>query len=191
MPKTTAIIRRNAVSLAAVLALGVSAAGVVATADAQPAAGLRSTDVRTLKAEPYDRAFHVRADDPEELKAAWRDWKRLGIGQYETVVQRSCFCVPRKAVWTRVLHGDVRAVGRVDHPHQAIPRAGWTIDRFFYVLRHAYATADEVSVTFGVHGVPRSIGIDRDKLMADEEVYYRVTLRQPVGLADRPLTRMR
>lgn len=178
MSKTITMLRRNAISLTAVAALALGAGGAITTAGAQRAdgltVGLAGTDVPVLRVAPYDRDFHLRPGDSPEMHKAWHTWKRLHDRRYETVVHRLCFCVPRKGVVTTVRFGLVDFVARTDDPATAIPRAGWTMDRFFYLLRHAQNTAASVDVSFGRQGVPRTITIDRIANAADDELYYRV-----------------
>lgn len=173
------MLKRNLLALVAIAALGISAAGAVATADAHPAPrdGLNRP---ASKVEPFDRQFQLRDTDSPRMHRAWHAWKSLEQKRYATIVQRSCFCLPREAVITKVASSGITSVTRKDDPGRIIPRAGWTMDRFFFVLRHAYATADDVRVKFGANGVPRWIAIDKDTMMADEEVYYSVTLQRPV-----------
>ncbi len=50
------------------------------------------------------------------------------------------------------------------------------MDELFTMIREATVEADRVDVDHTRRGVPTSITIDPDEMVADEESYYTVTL---------------
>jgi hypothetical protein len=113
------------------------------------------------------------ADDPTVL-AAWRSWDEKGIDDYTTTVALSCFCPERPVVRTVVRDGEIRRVlqggRRLGHGR------GYSMDDLFWMIREAHESADRVEVTYSPRGVPKSIAIDPERLAADEETYYTVSL---------------
>jgi hypothetical protein len=113
------------------------------------------------------------ADDPE-LAAAWQAWEAKDIDDYTTTVALSCFCPEIPVVRTVVHGGKVRKVTRGGR--RLAHRRGHSMDQLFEMIRSAHESADRVEVTYTPRGVPKSITIDPEKLMADEETYYTVSL---------------
>ena len=56
------------------------------------------------------------------------------------------------------------------------PRKGWSMDGLFILLRKALVEAESVDVQFTPRGVPKTIAVDRERTVADEETYYTVTV---------------
>ena len=120
--------------------------------------------------------FEPDATDDPALVKAWQAWEAKGIDDYTTTVKLTCFCVPIPAVKTVVRDGEIRKV--TQGGRQLAHRKGHSMDRLFVMIRDAQETADSVEVTYTSRGVPKSIGIDESKLIADEERYYSVSLKR-------------
>ncbi|PKH43698.1 DUF6174 domain-containing protein [Nocardioides alpinus] len=112
-------------------------------------------------------------EDPD-LSAAWQRWEAKDIDDYVITVRLSCFCAPSAGVRTVVRDDSTRRVTRDDRTLSA--GRGWSVDELFAMIREESAEADSVTVDYTRRGVPASIAIDRDQMIADEETYYSVTL---------------
>lgn len=113
-------------------------------------------------------------DDDPDLAGAWQRWQSRGIDDYVLTVRLSCFCVPTDAVRTVVRNDSIR---RVTQGHtQLRPGRGHSMDELFTMIREASVDADRVEVDYTRRGVPVSLTIDPDEMMADEETYYTVRL---------------
>jgi len=112
-------------------------------------------------------------EDPD-LSRAWQRWQAKDIDDYVVTVRRTCFCAPEEAV--RTVIRDDRTVRVTQGGRRLRPSRGWSMDELFSMLRDALAESDSVRVDWTGRGVPRSIAIDPDSTMADEETYYSVTL---------------
>ena len=97
-----------------------------------------------------------------------------GIDDYVLAVRLSCFCVPTDAVRTVVRNDSIRRVTQGDT--QLRPGRGHSMDELFTMIREAFVDADRVEVDYTRRGVPASLTIDPDEMMADEETYYTVRL---------------
>lgn len=118
--------------------------------------------------------FVPGSDDDPALAAAWQRWQTKDIDDYVVTVRRSCFCRPQKAVRTVVR--DDRTVRVTKGGKPLGPSLGWSMDELFTTIRAAQGEADSVRVDYTRRGVPSAIGIDWDKMVADEETYYSVRL---------------
>jgi len=142
---------------ALVLALGAGAAPAYTVADPRP------VDL-----------FVPGIDEDPELAAAWQDWQATGLDDYVVSVRLSCFCPPSPAVRT-VVRDD--AIVRVTRGERRLrPGRGWSMDGLFLMLREALVDADSVDVRFTPRGVPKSITVDPERTVADDETYYTVAL---------------
>lgn len=112
-------------------------------------------------------------EDPD-LSRAWQHWQAKDIDDYVITVRLTCFCVPDQAV--RTVIRDDRTVRVTQGERRLRTSRGWSMDELFALLRDALAESDSVRVDWTSRGVPRSIAIDPDEMMADEETYYSVTL---------------
>jgi hypothetical protein len=139
------------------LTIGAVAAPAVAAADPQPV-------------QPFVPGIN---EDPE-LSAAWQTWQSKGIDDYVITVRLSCFCQPRAGVRTVVRDDSTRRVTQGERTLSA--GRGWSMDELFTMIREESVDADSVTVDYTRRGVPKSIAIDRDVMIADEETYYSVTL---------------
>jgi hypothetical protein len=113
-------------------------------------------------------------DEDPELAGAWQKWQAKGIDDYVLTVRLSCFCVPADAVRTVIRNDRIRRVTQGDK--QLRPGRGYSMDELFTMIREASVEADRVEVEHTRRGVPTSITIDPDEMVADEESYYTVTL---------------
>ncbi len=175
---------RSGVAGLSLLAATVATSAVPAQASPPVDAAVDST-ARPAQTAPLSRHFHPRASDPRALRLAWHTWKDLRERGYNLRVDRRCFCPAAPAVVTKVRHGVVVRVFYANARHHELARRGWTMDRLFFLLRHAYEQADRVDATFGRRGVPTAIAVDYDSHTIDEEVSYVNSLWQP----PRPLAR--
>lgn len=123
-----------------------------------------------------DVAYVPGLNDDSELVAAWQRWQAKGIDDYVTTVQFMCFCPQMPERRTVVRNDRIRKV--TEGPKRLSRGKGHSMDQLFVMIREAQAEADEVRVTYSRRGVPRSIAIDPEKMMADEEAYYTVRLRR-------------
>lgn len=139
------------------LSVGAVAAPAVAAADPQPV-----------------QPFVPGINEAPELAAAWQTWQSKGIDDYVITVRLSCFCQPSSGVRTVVRDDSTR---RVTQGERTLPAGrGWSMDELFTMIREESVEADSVTVDYTRRGVPKSIAIDRDQMIADEETYYSVTL---------------
>ncbi|MCW2738151.1 MAG: hypothetical protein JWN97_2795 [Nocardioides sp.] len=139
------------------LTIGAGAAPAVAAADPQPV-----------------QPFVPGINEEPELSAAWQRWQTKGIDDYVITVRLSCFCVPSDAVRTLIRNDSTRRVTRGERALS--PRRGYSVDELFTMIRSASAEADRVDVDYTRRGVPKTIAIDPDEMVADEETYYSVSL---------------
>lgn len=121
--------------------------------------------------------FEPDATDDPALVQAWQAWDAKDIDDYTTTVTLTCFCPEIPAVRTVVRDGEIRKV--MQGGRRLAHRKGFSMDQLFAMIRDAHETADSVEVTYTSRGVPKSIGIDQSKMMADEERYYSVSLMRP------------
>ncbi|MEO9323001.1 DUF6174 domain-containing protein [Nocardioides sp. C4-1] len=148
---------------------------VVPTAPGSAVAASAALPGRTGAPYPV-QPFVPAASDADELARAWARWSKRGVKRYTITVLRTCYCLPRKPVVTKVRGGRVVSVTHEGKPAQ-LKRRGFEVERLYRVLRRAYAKAAEVRVTYR-RGVPVSVYIDRDARIADEERGFIVTLRR-------------
>jgi hypothetical protein len=101
------------------------------------------------------------------LSSARKTWRAQGVPNYTFLLSVNCFCPPTTSV---------KIVVRRGIPTKATPKAlldQATAPRLFRTIQTAID--DKVAnlvVTYGKRGVPRSIYIDRDERIADEEIGY-------------------
>ncbi|HXH81280.1 DUF6174 domain-containing protein [Nocardioides sp.] len=134
------------------------------------ALALTSVPVAAHATDPFEPA---PTDDPK-LVAAWEAWESKGIDDYATTVRHHCYCLPIPPVRTVVRDGEIHKV--MQDGRRRPDGKGHSMDQLFLMLRDAYDNADRVEVTYTPRGVPKSISIDWDEVMVDEEQSYNVTL---------------
>ena len=118
------------------------------------------------------------AEADRQLKAAEAKWKKKRPEHYSYTLQRSCFCTPdyRKPIEIRVFRGKVQQASLLpegtplpaERKAEALP-----VEGLFRMIREAIVNKSaSVTVKYNAtYGYPTSISIDRDRMMADEEVY--------------------
>ena len=118
-------------------------------------------------------AVDPRIDDGSEqqrLDRARDRWRDYGVRDYRFRVALQCFCPEeiREPVVIRVRDGRPRAVPSHLRKAATVPR----------LLRIVQRAIDDrvagLNVRYGRHGVPRSIGIDSSRAVADEEREYEI-----------------
>ena len=103
-----------------------------------------------------------------ELDAARHRWHRAGIHNYRFSVSVLCFC-PQRAPYVLFVRDD-RAV----KPPRDLRELA-TVRRLHRIVQGAIERGVAgLSVRYGSRGVPRSIGIDGLRMVADDEITYRV-----------------
>ncbi|MEA2219450.1 MAG: hypothetical protein QOJ35_2076 [Solirubrobacteraceae bacterium] len=102
------------------------------------------------------------------LDRARRDWRAAGLRSYRYMLTRTCYCPPLAR--TIVVHAGRPAA---DTPKELADEA--TVPRLFRRIQRAIdAKVARISVTYGRRGVPRSIYVDVDRRIADEEIGYEI-----------------
>jgi len=103
------------------------------------------------------------------LSNARKAWKAQGARAYTYLLSVNCFCPPTT---------DVRIIVRRGYPAKSTPRkliAQASVPRLFLTIQRAIDDkASRLVVSYGKRGVPRSIFIDSDARVADEEIGYLV-----------------
>ena len=109
------------------------------------------------------------------LSAARKTWRKQGVPSYTFGLTVSCFCPPTT---------DVKIVVRNGKPARSTPKdllAQSTVPRLFKTIQDAIdRKATKLVVTYGPRGVPRSIFVDSDQRIADEEIGYIVRKFAPL-----------
>jgi len=143
------------------------------------------TDGRLLGQRPFRPATPCRRDParpaPEgvdrrvadgtvaaRLVAAEQRWRAAGLRSYALRYEVRCFC------------GGPIGPRRVEVRQGRFVRGSVSVEDLFATVRREleYRPA-QMSVTYGVYGVPRTIAVDGDFAVADDEVTYRVTGFRP------------
>jgi len=118
--------------------------------------------------------FHAGAasNDPQaRLDAARKAWAAGGLRDYDFRLQVGCFC-PSQVIAPHTLR--VRA-GKAINANR-YNRAYSTVPKLFKRIQKALAThAAQVTVKYAPSGLPRSIYIDQDRNIADEELSLSAT----------------
>jgi hypothetical protein len=146
-------------AVAAVLALGLLAAPAVAQFPPGPPP--------TIPRDDPDPSI-ANGSAQRKLDAARHRWHRAGIHNYRFSIDTICFC-PQGAPQVLFVRND-RAV----HPPPGL-RDVATVRRLHKVVQDAIDRGVAgLSVRYDRHGVPRRIGIDGRRNVADDEITYRV-----------------
>jgi hypothetical protein len=154
------------------------AAGPAQAREAASDVAVRDVASAPAPAAPYRiEPFVPRRTDPVRLRRQWDVWRSQGLPRYLTEVRRYCECVPQRPIRTSVEGRRVTEVRYVGG--RELRRHGYEVAELYRLLRRGYAEADDVSVRFR-DGVPRSIAIDWDRDIADEETSLLVRF-VPVG----------
>jgi hypothetical protein len=154
--------------------LAIVAAGSLAAAAAWP----MLSPVRTV-AEPSSGLEQKSGDvDPRildgteqrRLDRARDRWRREGVHDYRFRVALHCFC-PAKITAPRVI---VVRRGRPQHVPSHLREAA-TVPRLLRIVQDAIDNrVAGLNVHYGSRGVPRSIGVDSRRQIADDEHEYVV-----------------
>lgn len=123
-----------------------------------------------------------------DLLAAETKWRQNKPRSYSYTLQRSCFCMPEflKPIQIEILGNTVTRATVEGVPLPLERRANaLTVEGLFEIIREAIDDkAHRIDVQYDAeYGFPRSISIDRNAMMADEEVYYTATEFKPKGAA--------
>ena len=103
------------------------------------------------------------------LSSARKQWKARGVRSYVYNLTVSCFCPPTTNVKIVVRNGRPTK----STPKNLLPQA--TVPRLFLTIQRAIdRKVARLVVKYGPRGVPRSIFIDSETYVADEEVGYIV-----------------
>ncbi|WP_232680591.1 DUF6174 domain-containing protein [Nocardioides sp. R-C-SC26] len=167
----------TAVVVSALLPMAL-AASILAAPGAQASPPQTGSSAGSANGAPYRvKQFEPTSKDKKALVRAWRKWEGRDLDRYVSVVRRSCFCTPEsmQPVRTRVEDGRVTSVTYAGSSDQ-LREPGNEVESLYRLLRKAYAKAHSVRVTYRA-GVPVSIGIDWDEMIADEETYLTVKVR--------------
>lgn len=115
-----------------------------------------------------------------KLDAARKTWKAARVSSYSYAVAVSCFCPPQD---------DYRVVVRGGRPAAGTPDGVSdlaTVPRLFRTIQQAIdGKVTKINVTYGTRGVPRSIYIDRDQRISDEETGYTIKRFTPLAKRSR------
>lgn len=112
----------------------------------------------------------------KQLNEARADWRASGIRNYSFRIKAYCYCVLRKPVRITVRGKKVKMS---DHRWFG-PR---TIPGVFRVIHGAiHRKAADLDTKYNrSKGYPRRVAIDYDRMMADEEIAYKVTKFRKLG----------
>jgi hypothetical protein len=149
------------------------------TVAAACAVALLAAPAATAQAPPPDAPDPAIADGSAQraLDAARERWQAGGRRSYRFRVSLLCFC-PEGYRAPRTL--TVRRGRPVDPPRHL--RQVATVPRLFRVVQEAIDRGVAgLGVTYGAHGLPRSISIDVSRMIADEETAYRVSRLRSLG----------
>jgi hypothetical protein len=103
------------------------------------------------------------------LTNARKLWKAQSVPSYAFELSVNCFCPPTTSVKIVVRKGIPAKRTRKDLKPQA------TVPRLFLTIQNAIGRkVSKLVVTYGKRGVPRSIFIDADQRIADDEIGYLV-----------------
>lgn len=103
------------------------------------------------------------------LDSARRTWKAAGVSNYGYRIRLSCFC-PQTPYVKIVVRGGRPVAGT---PKNMLDLA--TVPRLFRKIQRSIdRKVAGIRVTYGKRGVPKSISIDVDAQIADEESYYTI-----------------
>jgi hypothetical protein len=109
------------------------------------------------------------------LSNARKTWKAQGVASYTFELSVNCFCPPTTSVKIVVRKGiPAKSTAKALRPRATVPR-------LFRTIQEAIdGKVAKLVVSYGKRGVPRSIYIDRDERIADEEVGYLIRRFAPL-----------
>lgn len=119
------------------------------------------------------------------IKQQWliekNKWQQQANKHYIYTLQRSCFCPPeaRKPMRVRVKEGAIVQVMIVPEniTKPVTYQGARSVASLFALIEEAITmNAASIKVTYDAqYGYPTNITIDKDKRMADEEIYYKAS----------------
>ena len=119
----------------------------------------------------------VATPTPDELAIARAKWADAALDGYTMTIARSCYCPPEyRGPYTVVMEGDaVASVTYQGRPAEVGEPP--SVEALFVLLETAYAEgAARVDVTYHDElGYPVELYIDRDEMLADEEIGYAIS----------------
>jgi hypothetical protein len=143
----------------ALSAAGAAGAAILALAAAGAAQDVPSIDPRITDGSAQ-----------RALDSARATWRKAAVKSYRVRVALGCFC-PRTYTMPRTIR--VHRGAPVNPPPHLKDVA--TVPRMFKKIQGAIdGKVAAITVTYGPRGVPKSIAIDRDRRIADEEQYYTI-----------------
>jgi hypothetical protein len=114
--------------------------------------------------------------EQRRLSNARKLWKARGVPSYRYQLSVNCFCPPMRDIRIVVRNGRPAVYSDKELDDQA------TVPRLFRTIQDAIdRKAAKLDVTYGPRGVPRSIYIDRESYVADEEVGYVIRGFRPIA----------
>ncbi len=108
------------------------------------------------------------------LSGAWQAWQGKEIDDYAITVQRSCFCAPKPKIRTIIRNDTTRRVKQKGKQLRA--GRGYSVDELYIMIRDAQAKGHQVDVDFNRRGIPVTIAIDPEPMVADDETFYKVSV---------------
>ena len=120
----------------------------------------------------------------DALEEAEQTWRSQGVTSYEFRVQRICFCIPTGPLLVQVRDGRPVSVTNADSGEPATPDASMplTVEALFAVVDDAIdRDAQRLDVDYDdTFGYPRTIDIDYNFGIADEEIFYQASDLRPL-----------
>lgn len=129
----------------------------------------------------------IPESDPryQALIAAESRWRSAGIRSYEYSVSVACFCGFDRTPWAiRVIDGTPEPIQGNDPWRNKAGEHYNTVDKFFAMVRAAFARGDEVvDASYAATGRPMVISLDMSKHGEDDDVFIVISefkiIKQP------------
>lgn len=98
----------------------------------------------------------------QDLDAARAQWKAANVRDYEFTLRESCFCPPADPERSVVRDGAATQ--------------GRTIEQVFDIVQQEIdSRPDQFSATYGEHGIPLHMSVDRIEMAVDDEYAFEVS----------------
>lgn len=150
-----------------------------------PGAALLSRSTEPEDGARAKLAWLARRQPRQELADARRKWASQAIDEYEFTFQRRCFCDPEftRPVTIKVRENRGVLMTSVDERARPSFERYNTIEKLFDFVEAALnRNAFDLDVTYDeAFGYPRSVAVDYDYMMKDEEMSFRVTDFRVIG----------
>lgn len=128
---------------------------------------------------------------PETFAEAHALWESHGFDTYAYTLERSCFCFPGRISARVFVRADtvfaLRDLRADDEPISEFPWEGeasrfHSIEQLFDLIRQAEnGTIDSYWATYdSTYGYPATLGLDFQRQIADEELYYTARDLRPM-----------